>query len=585
MNGHSQGTGAPITFSFHQATSIYNTGFVEIIPISGETTDFWDNFWSNTVGGEPADSFALSTFVSLNGGTFSVNLNADAFVEQDEVFEVRFYESNMDRFWGVPALATARFTIRDDDRFVKGTIGNDNLLGTIYSEKILGFGGNDRLVGLADSDHLDGGTGADTMEGGAGNDVYIVDNIGDSVIETANAGTDTVHSTISHTLAANVENLTLTGSAAINGTGNLLANRLTGNGAANQLVGGMGADTLLGNGGNDTLLGGLDNDLLDGGIGNDWLDGGARTDTLRGGAGNDVYVLDSAADVIAEAMGQGTDTVRATFSTTLGYQLENLTLLGTGNLNGTGNGLNNILTGTVGANRLEGGAGNDTLTGGDGADWLDGGTGIDLLRGGTGNDIYIVDSSGDQVAEAAGQGIDLVRASASFKLWGEVENLILTGNAAISGTGNALNNSLTGNAAANQLIGGAGNDILNGGAGQDTINGGAGTDQLAGGLDAARDVFIFNTLSDSAVGAGRDRIADFRTGVDDIDLRALDANTRIAGNQAFDFSGTAAAANSVWYLKAGANLLVRADVNGDKLTDFEIAVLGQSALSAGDFLL
>ncbi|WP_188713840.1 calcium-binding protein [Paracoccus acridae] len=439
-------------------------------------------------------------------------------------------------------------------------------------------------TGGSANDILRGTGAAEVLTGRAGNDTYHL-TLGDTVVELAGGGVDTVNASFTHALAANVENLTLTGSAAINGTGNLLANRLTGNGAANQLVGGMGADTLLGNGGNDTLLGGIDNDLLDGGIGNDWLDGGAGTDTLRGGAGNDVYVLDSAADVIAEAMGQGTDTVRATFSTTLGYQLENLTLLGTGNLNGTGNGLNNILTGTVGANRLEGGAGNDTLTGGDGADWLDGGTGIDLLRGGTGNDIYIVDNSGDQVAEAAGQGIDLVRASASFKLWGEVENLILTGNAAISGTGNALNNSLTGNAAANQLIGGAGNDILNGGAGQDTINGGAGTDQLAGGLDAARDVFIFNTLSDSAVGAGRDRIADFRTGVDDIDLRALDANTRVAGNQAFDFSGTAAAANSVWYLKAGANLVVRADVNGDKLADFEIAVLGQSALSAGDFLL
>lgn len=476
LNGRSQGTGAPITFSFHQATSIYNTGFVEIVPISGETTDFWDNFWSNKVGGEPADSFALSTFVSLNGGTFLVNLNADAFVEQDEVFEVRLYESHMDRFWGVPALATARFTIRDDDRFVKGTTGNDNLLGTIYSEKILGFGGNDKLEGLAGNDHLDGGIGADTMEGGAGNDIYIVDNIGDRVIEAGNGGTDAVHSTITYNLAASVENLVLTGSAAINGTGNLLANRLTGNGAANQLVGGLGADSLFGNGGNDTLLGGTEADLLDGGAG------------------------------------------------------------------------------------------------------------IDLLQGGAGNDTYVVDNPGDRVAEA-GSGIDLVRAGVSFQLPGLVENLILTGNAAINGTGNALANSLTGNAAANLLFGGAGADILNGGAGQDTINGGLGTDQLAGGPDAIRDVFIFNALSESAVGTGRDRIGDFRTGIDDIDLRALDADTRVAGNQAFDFSGTTATANAVWYIKAGANLVVRADVTGDRVADFEIAVLNQTGLSAGDFLL
>lgn len=439
-------------------------------------------------------------------------------------------------------------------------------------------------TGGSENDILRGTGAAEVLTGGAGNDTYHL-TLGDTVAELAGGGSDTVNASFTHTLASNVENLTLTGSAAINGTGNLLANRLTGNGAANQLVGGTGADSLFGNGGSDTLLGGIDNDLLDGGIGNDWLDGAAGADTLRGGAGDDVYVLDNAADAIAEAMGQGTDTVRATFSTILGYQLENLILVGTDNLNAKGNGLNNILTGTAGANRLEGGAGNDTLTGGDGADWLDGGTGIDLLRGGAGNDIYIADNTGDQVAETAGRGIDLVQASASFKLRGEVENLILTGKAAISGTGNALNNSLTGNAAANLLMGGAGNDILNGGAGRDTLNGGTGADRLAGGLDPARDVFIFNALSDSTAGAGRDRIADFSTGVDDIDLRALDANTRTAGNQVFDFSGTTAAANSVWYLKTGANLMVRADVTGDKVADFEIVVLGQNALSAGDFLL
>ena len=264
---------------------------------------------------------------------------------------------------------------------------------------------------------------------------------------------------------------------------------------------------------------------------------------------------------------------------------------------------NDTIFGNGGNDSLGGGAGKDLLDGGDGADWLDGGTGIDTMGGGAGNDIYVVDNAADRVVEAAGRGIDTVRSSVTFQLSANVEKLVLTGNAASNGTGNALNNSITGNAAANRLAGGAGNDtlaggggndtlvggagkdILNGGAGRDNIIGGAGTDQLSGGADALRDVFIFNALSDSTPGTGRDRILDFRTGIDDIDLRALDANSGSAGNQAFDFSGMKAAANSVWYVKNGANLIVRADVNGDKVADFEIAVLNQGSLGADDFLL
>ncbi|WP_196053665.1 calcium-binding protein [Paracoccus lichenicola] len=439
-------------------------------------------------------------------------------------------------------------------------------------------------TGGTGNDILRGTSAAEVLTGGAGNDIYHL-TPGDQVVELASGGTDTVNASFTHILAGNVENLILTGNAAINGIGNLLANRLTGNEAANQLVGGLGMDSLFGNGGNDTLSGGTDGDLLDGGIGNDWLDGGAGADTLRGGTGDDVYVLDSTADVISEYWNQGTDTVRASMGATLGVQVENLVLLGTANLWGTGNTLHNVLTGNAGANSLDGGAGNDTLAGGEGGDWLNGGAGIDLLRGGAGNDTYVLDNPGDLVAEAAGQGTDTVRSSVTVQLSANVENLILTGNAAINGTGNALNNSLTGNAAANQLVAGGGNDILNGAAGQDMLTGGTGTDVLSGGLDAARDVFVFNALSDSTGGAGRDRILDLRSGVDDIDLRALDANTRIAGNQAFDFSGAAADANAVWYVKAGANLIVRADVNGDRVADFEVAVMGQAGLGASDFLL
>ena len=137
---------------------------------------------------------------------------------------------------------------------------------------------------------INGLGGADTMIGGTGNDTYVVDNAGDVVNETGGTGIDIVQSSITFSLAntarvlGTVENLTLTGTAAINGTGNSLANVIIGNAAANELNGGAGNDTLYGGAGNDTLTGGAANDTLYGGLGND---------TLTGGAGNDVFVFDT----------------------------------------------------------------------------------------------------------------------------------------------------------------------------------------------------------------------------------------------------------------------------------------------------
>jgi Ca2+-binding RTX toxin-like protein len=393
------------------------------------------------------------------------------------------------------------------DETITGAIHDDTLSGGGGNDVLFGLAGNDVLDGGSGDDTLDGGTGADTMRGGDGNDLYIVDNAGDDVIELGGEGTDTVRASISYTLTANVENLVLTGSAT-DGTGNGLANVITGNAHDNVLSGGAGGD------------------VLDGAAGNDTLDGGTGADKMSGGTGNDLYIVDDAGDQAIELEGGGTDTVRASVSYTLAANVENLVLTGSA-ANGTGNGLDNVITGNASDNVLSGGAGDDTLDGGAGNDTLDGGTGADTMRGGTGNDVYIVDNAGDVVFELAGEGIDTVRASLSYTLGANVENLVLTGTSNLNGMGNELNNVLTGNAGSNRLNGGAGNDRLIGGDGVDYLTGGAGSDTFVGEINATKSATrLFGNIS-------IDVVLDFQSGVDKIDLSGIDANFGLAGDQAF----------------------------------------------------
>ena len=202
-----------------------------------------------------------------------------------------------------------------------------------------------------------------------------------------------MQSSAAYTLASELENLTLSGSAAINGTGNGVDNLLTGN---------SGNNTLTGLGGNDTL------------------NGTTGTDALVGGLGDDTYVTDGG-DTLTEIAGEGTDTVQSSATLTLAANLENLTLTGGSAINGTGNTANNTLTGN---------GGNNTL---------DGSTGTDTLIGGLGNDIYITDG-GDTITEAASAGTDTVQSSVTITLAANLENLTLTGTSAINGTGNTANN-------------------------------------------------------------------------------------------------------------------------------------------------
>lgn len=355
----------------------------------------------------------------------------------------------------VTARDTANQTISDvfkitfvvQNLTVNGTTVADTLSGGSGNDTLTGQAGNDTLYGLLGNDTLNGGTGNDIMYGGRGDDVYVVDSTSDSVNESANEGTDTVQSSVTFSLSTNVENLTLTGTTAINGTGNALNNTITGNSA---------------------------NNTLSGGAGDDVLNGGAGTDTLIGGVGNDVYIVDSTTDTITENANEGTDTVQSSVTYTLtNANLENLTLLGTAAINGTGNALNNVIIGNSANNTLNGGAG------------------IDILMGGLGNDLYVVDHVSDLVVENAAEGTDTVQSSVSYSLANHVENITLTGTAAASATGNDMNNLLTGNSANNTLNGGAGDDILNGGAGTDTLIGGIGNDIYV--VDSTTDTITENT--------------------------------------------------------------------------------------------
>ncbi|MFN0184490.1 MAG: peroxidase family protein, partial [Aquabacterium sp.] len=417
--------------------------------------------------------------------------------------------------------------------------GHDTVHGDGGNDTLDGGSGNDTLYGGDGNDTLIGGTGDDVMRGGAGDDTYLVDSAADKVLEQVGEGQDAVFSSVSYTLGATLENLTLTGNAAIDGTGNAVANLLTGNAQSNVLQGGAGNDVLDGGAGADTLDGGEGDDTyvvdnaadglveqpghgtdlvistvdwtlaadfehltlvgvaavvgigneghnrlngnsvhnqLYGGGGDDELDGGAGDDLLDGGQGNDIYTVDSAGDQVVEALDGGLDLVRSSASWVLGDHVENLTLTGDNPINGTGNELANVIIGNAQANLLSGLGGDDTLLGGDGHDTLDGGAGADAMSGGAGDDIYIVDHAGDSVTELAGEGTDEVRASVSWVLGTEVENLTLTGGDAIDGTGNELANVIAGNAQANVLSGLDGNDTLDGGADADAMSGGAGDD-------------------------------------------------------------------------------------------------------------
>jgi trimeric autotransporter adhesin len=389
-----------------------------------------------------------------------------------------------------------------------------------------GDDGANMLIGNAAANKLDGGKGVDTLIGGGGNDVYRVDDGQDLAIENPGDGIDTViASTISFTLGANIENLTVASNvgAGFGAFGNDLANKITGN---------AGGGTLSGEGGNDFLVGGN---------GNDVFEGDAGADTMIGGKGEDTYFVDDLGDKVVETGPAGqTDEVFTFVSYTLGANLENVSLGGSESLDATGNNLNNLVEGNAGNNVINGLGGNDILEVGPGEDTVIGGTGSDQFQftdnnlvgldiiadfnGLPGGDMLRISILGgvppagaeaDFIQTVVANGSTLIRldldgtgGAKDFEdaaiLRGVSTDLAgLLANGSIFNVGTAATPPIDGKAGADNKVGTGisdlirgfgGNDTLSGLAGFDTLDGGAGNDSLIGGSES--DTYIVNSAGD-----------------------------------------------------------------------------------------
>ncbi|MGL4963139.1 MAG: beta strand repeat-containing protein [Inquilinus sp.] len=468
----------------------------------------------------------------------------------------------------------------------------ENLIGTDFDDALYGSAGANALTGGGGADVLRGGGGGDQLDGGAGTDTASYYTGAAGVTVDLAAGTGTGGDAQGDTLAG-IENLT--GSNQGNDTllGNAGANTLSGWGGSDVLRGGAGADrldggagtdtatyytgaagvtvdlaagtgtggeaqgdTLVGienltgsNLGNDTLLGNAGANILSGWGGGDVLRGGAGADRLDGGAGTDAasYYTSAAGVTVDLAAGSGT-----------GGDAQGDILIGIENLTGS-NLANDTLIGNAGANTLAGWGGSDVLRGGAGADALDGGAGTDTAS-------YYTSGTGILVSLASGLGSG-----------GEAQGDTLTGIENVSGSQGG--DSLYGNTGANVLQGWNGNDILVGRAGQDTLTGGAGADR-----------FVYVATAESVVGANADRITDFSHAQGDrIELSGIDANTGVAGDQAFTFIGSGLFTGVAGQLRAVNSspgvVTIAGDVNGDGASDFHIQLTGTLVLVAGDFVL
>lgn len=450
---------------------------------------------------------------------------------------------------------------------IKGTARADRMLGSIGDDILNGDRGDDTLIGAG---------GDDLLYGGSGNDRFIL-GAGNSTIH-GGAGLDTV---VFSDMAGGIRlNLAL-GLLEDDGAGHVWqiseVELAEGTFRADVMMAAASTVSLAGGGGNDHLIGHVS----------------ARALTFLPGSGDDTVEGLGLYDTVSYAEGatdlpwpDGTESPMGGVLADLGAGLATDMWGGHDVLIGIEN-----IVGSLGHDTLTGSTGNNVMQGGEGDDMLDGAGGTDILIGGLGDDIYRTDG-GDKIIETAGGGHDTVISTVSTTLGAHLEDLVLEG-AAAKGVGNNLDNVIAGNAAANNLNGAGGddilrgyngNDILMGGTGADTLVGGAGRDQLYGGSDVAADYFVFQSAAESQAGAKRDLVHDFVSGIDKIDLRAIDADMLVAGHQSLVFA-RGPAAHSVWQVQTGKHVLLQADLNGDGRADFEVNITKTGLLALEDVLL
>lgn len=482
-----------------------------------------------------------------------------------------------------------------------------NLTGGSDGDNLYGAGSDDRLVGNGGNDVLSGYGGKDTIDGGEGNDGWVGDwssSTGAISLNLPNSGSGSLKvNGVAQTSLASIENVTLTT--------------------------GLGSDVI-------NLLGRPGMHTVNTGDGNDTVKLGSGTHTSNGGYGNDLLVLDFSTSTSAiRQIDQG-------YGWYLFYdtgELNSLTHSGFEQFDITGGSGNDRLWALGGDDKINGGSGNDVLTGNGGNDILSGGAGVDIFVFAgydNGTDTLTDAASGDiirvngrsfsgavtlgdgsavlvdqvQLAVDATNNLSTLYVGSDWTAGAEVvitlegtydvgaftlsgRDILLTAGSSNPGTagddtlnGTAGNDELSGGDGKDKLLGKGGNDVLDGGAGNDVLNGGPGADSLSGGEGADR--FQYGAIGDSTPGTlYHDAIADFVAGSDKIDLSAIDANPVVSGNQAFKFvtGEFTGAAGQVRY-DAAADLVL-ADVNGDGMTDLEIALLGVQlpALGASDFIL
>ncbi|MFM2346988.1 MAG: hypothetical protein RL654_1741 [Pseudomonadota bacterium] len=512
--------------SLGRSTFVFNRGDGQDVLLARNDTSFNDNtlqFGSGITQADVAVTLSGNDLVlSLRGTTDSVTLNmyrtpwmpaqnagADIGGRLSGAQIVRFADGSQ---WGPDELRTLALT---------GTTGNDSIHGSYLSDTINGGTGNDMLVGYW------------------GNDTYVVDSLLDQVVEQAGAGTDTVITGVSGwTLGANLENLTLTGSA-LTGSGNTLANAITGNALANTLYGldgndtlygldgndwidgGNGSNTIDGGAGSDTLIGsGPDSDLLIGGDGNDSIRGLDGADTLRGGAGDDMlFTIGLGAQISGDA---GNDIISTSAgSATLFFN--------------RGDGQDMVLgrpEGSMGSNTVQFGAG---IAKSD-IDVRVSGNDLVLALRGTADSITLQQFYAPSPFSGAGIGTRMTGAQtvrfADSSQW-SMEDL-----KAIVFAGTAGNDAIRGSFAADTISGAEGSDTLLGYGGDDWLDGGAWMDVMQGGL--GNDTYVVNHASDQTIELAGEGVDTVLCSVADWTLDPNVENLTMIGSAWFGYGNASA---------------------------------------------